>query len=98
MCCFAASLVFFGPRIAFLIYWLIAPIRVSAAYAVFNLSWLVGIAGLIFAPWTSLMYVIVFPLNGYDWIWVGLGIMADVVSYIGGYHNRQSVPGYPSNY
>ena len=54
----------------------------------------VGILGLIFAPWTVLMYVLVFPMNGFDWIWVGLAIGADVVSYIGGYHNRQSVPGY----
>ena len=38
------------------------------------------------------MYTIVFPLNGFDWI--GLAIMADVASYIGGYHNRQQVPGY----
>jgi len=98
MCCFATTLVFFGPRLAFLIYWLIWPVRVAASYAMFNFPWLVGIAGLIFAPWTSLMYVIVFPLNGFDWIWVGLGIMADIASYVGGYQNRQRVPGYPSNY
>ena len=51
--------------------------------------------GLIFAPWTSLMYVLIFPLNGWDWIWLGLGIAADIASYIGGYHNRQQVPYYP---
>ena len=95
MCCFFASLVFFGPRIAFLIYWLIAPVRVSAAFQAFNLTWLVGIASLIFAPWTALMYVIIFPLNGWDWLWLGFGIMADVFSYIGGYHNRKQVPLYP---
>ena len=95
MCCFFASLVFFGPRIAFLIYWLIAPVRVSAAFQAFNLTWLVGIASLIFAPWTALMYVIIFPLNGWDWLWLGFGIMADVFSYIGGYHNRKQVPMYP---
>jgi hypothetical protein len=94
MCCFFASLLFFGPRLAFLVYWLLAPVRVTAAFADFNLPWLVGLLGLIFAPWTVLMYVLVFPMNGFDWIWVGLAIGADVVSYIGGYHNRQSVPGY----
>jgi hypothetical protein len=95
MCCFFATLVFFGPRLAFLIYWLIAPVRVNAAFAAFNLPWLVGIAALIFAPWTALMYVIVFPLNGWDWLWIGLAIGCDVASYIGGYHNRRSVPMYP---
>jgi len=97
MCCFFASLVFFGPRLAFLIYWLIpaGQVKVNAAFKGFNLPWLVGVAGLIFAPWTVLMYVIIFPLNGYDWIWLGFGIMADVASYIGGYHNRKQVPMYP---
>jgi len=43
---------------------------VSAAFNNFNLTWLVGLAGLIFAPWTALMYVIVFPLRlglALDW-------------------------------
>lgn len=96
MCCFFATLMFFGPRLAFLIYWLIAPVRVNAAFAGFNLPWLVGIAGLLFAPWTALMYVIVFPLNSWDWLWVGLAIACDVASYVGGYHNRKQVPYYPS--
>ena len=95
MCCFFTSLVFFGPRLAFLVYWLIAPLRVETAFKAFNLTWLVGIASLIFAPWTALMYVIIFPLNGWDWLWLGFGIMADVASYVGGYHNRKAVPYYP---
>ena len=94
MCCFFAALLFFGPRLGFLVFWLLAPVRVTAAFAGFNLPWLIGILGLIFAPWTTLMYVLIFPLNGFDWIWVGLAIGADIVSYIGGYHNRQQVPGY----
>ena len=57
MCCFFTALVFFGPRLGFLIYWLLAPLRVSAAFAQFNLPWLVGILGLVFIPWTSLWYV-----------------------------------------
>ena len=95
MCCFFTALVFIGPRLGFLVYWLIAPLRVETAFKAFNLPWLVGLAGLIFAPWTALMYVIIFPLNGWDWLWLGFGIMADVASYVGGYHNRKSVPNYP---
>jgi hypothetical protein len=95
MCCFLIALIAFGPRLAFLVYWLIAPARVSAAFNTFNLPWLVGIAGLIFIPWTALAYVLIFPLNGFDWIWLGLGIMADVASYLSGYYKRKSVPGYP---
>ena len=95
MCCFFTALVFFGPRLGFLVYWLLAPTKVSVALNAFNLQWLVGILGLIFAPWTLLMYVIIFPLNGFDWIWLGLGIGADVLSYVSAYHNRKKVPMYP---
>jgi len=95
MCCFFTALVFFGPRLGFLVYWLIAPARVNLAFGTFNLPWLVGLASLIFIPWTALMYVIIFPLNGWDWLWLGFGIMADVASYVGGYHNRKAVPYYP---
>ena len=76
-------------------YWLIAPVRVNAAFGVFNFPWLVSLLGLIFAPWTALMYAIVFPLNGFDWIWLGFGIAADIFSYVGSYHNRKQVPYYP---
>ncbi len=95
MCCFFTALVFFGPRLGFLVYWLLAPAKVSAALNVFNLEWLVGILGLIFAPWTLLMYVSVFPLNGFDWIWLGFGVAADIFSYLGAYENRKKVPYYP---
>lgn len=97
MCCFLTALFFFGPRLAFLVYWLIAPVRVSAAFATFNFPWLVSLLGLIFAPWTVLMYVMIFPLNGFDWIWLGFGIAADIFSYVGSYHKRQQIPGYPEN-
>jgi hypothetical protein len=97
MCCFFTALVFFGPRLGFLVYWLLAPARVNLAFGTFNLPWLVGLASLIFIPWTALMYVLIFPLNGWDWLWLGFGIMADVASYMGGYQNRRRVPGYPSS-
>ena len=94
MCCFFATLMFFGPRLGFLVWWLLAPVRVNAALSNFNFPWLVSLAGLVFAPWTMLMYTIVFPLNGFDWVWVGLALGADVASYIGAFHHREKVPGY----
>jgi hypothetical protein len=95
MCCFFASLMLLGPRFAFLVWWLIAPLRVNSALANFNFPWLASLLGLIFAPWTMLMYVLIFPLNGYDFLWLGFGIMADVASYIGAFQHRNRVPGYP---
>jgi hypothetical protein len=97
MCCFFTALMVFGPRLGFLVYWILVPARVTLAFADFNLPWLVGIAGLLFAPWTILMYVVFFPLNGFDWVMVGLGIAADVASYLSAYNKRAAVPGYPGD-
>ena len=93
MCCFLTALVFFGPRLAILILWLIPWGRLKMTVA-FD-GWIVQLLGFIFLPWTLLMYVLVFPVVGvFDWILVGLGLFADIMGYVGGYRNRRQVPGY----
>ena len=90
MCCFLAALLFFGPRLAILVWWLFQPARISMAFD----GWILPILGLIFLPWTLLMYLIVFPggVVGFDWLILGLGLLAD----IGGYRQRRDVPYYPA--
>ncbi|NJN55411.1 MAG: hypothetical protein HC804_12035, partial [Anaerolineae bacterium] len=54
------------------------------------------ILGLVFLPWTTLMYVIVAPggVTGFDWVWIILMVIADVAAYGGGgYGNRKQIPG-----
>ena len=92
MCCFFTSLFFFGPRLAFLIYWLIPYGRLKVA-ATFS-TWIWPLLGLIFLPWLTLMYVIVFPVVGFDWVWLGLALLADIASYSGGAYKRKEVPYY----
>ena len=57
MCCFFTILVFLGPRIAAPLWWLVQPARWNAAFS--NILW--PILGIIFVPWTTIMYVIVVP-------------------------------------
>jgi hypothetical protein len=45
-------------------------------------------------PWTTLVYVIVFPAMGTDWLFLGLAFLADIAPYVGGGYNRRRVPGY----
>ena len=67
--------------------------RVNAGINAFNFPWLVGIAGLIFLPWTMLMYPIVFPLNGWDWLWIGLAVACDIATYLSGLGHKGKPPG-----
>jgi len=92
MCCFFTTLLFFGPRLAFLIYWLVPVGRLKVAVT-FN-TWIWPLLGLIFLPWLTLMYVIVFPVVGFDWVWLGLALLADITSYAGGAYKRRDVPYY----
>lgn len=96
MCCFFISLFALGPRFAFLVYWLIRPGYVNT---VFN-TWFWPLLGLIFLPWTTLMWVLVYGVNGiigFDWVWVGLALVADIATYTSGAYKRKSIPYYPEN-
>jgi len=97
MCCFFLVLMFLGPRFGFLVLWLTkqGQYLVSQAFD----TWIVPLLGLIFLPWTTLMITIVSGANGlvgFDWVWVGLALVADIATYTSGAYKRKSVPGYPT--
>ena len=97
MCCFAATLLLLGPRAAILVWWLVDQVRWSAAFDTF--VW--PLLGFIFVPWTTLAYVLVFPggVDGFDWLWIGLGLLADIFSYTGSaYGNRDQLQSYTNRY
>ena len=55
MCCMLTTLFVVGPRMAILVWWLIRPVYVGAAFdnpILTLLAWL-------FIPWTVLMYLII---------------------------------------
>jgi hypothetical protein len=92
MCCFFTTLVFLGPRAAILIWWLVNPVRWQATFS----SFIWPLLGFLFVPWTTLMYVLVAPggVVGFDWIWLGLAVLADISMYAGGgYGNRSRFTG-----
>ena len=92
MCCFFTTLVFLGPRAAILIWWLVNPVRWQATFS----SFIWPLLGFLFVPWATLMYVLVAPggVVGFDWIWLGLAVLADIGMYAGGgYGNRDRFPG-----
>ncbi len=95
MCCFFTALLFFGPRLGFLVYWLLPAGQFKVNLA-FN-TWFWPLLGLIFLPWATLMFVIVFPVVGFfDWMFLGLALATDIAGYAGGVRNRRQIPGYSS--
>jgi len=82
MCCLFASLLLLGPRAVIFLWWLFEPARWNLTFDTFILPFL----GFLFLPWTTLMYVVVFPggIDTFDWIWLGLAFVVDVASYASG--------------
>ena len=56
MCCFLIALFAVGPRLAFLVYWLIEPAYVQRVFKPGSGP----CSGSIFLPWTTLMYTLAY--------------------------------------
>ena len=83
MCCIVLTAGFAGPRIAFVLVWIFTDLVTRA----FDTFWW-PLLGLLFAPWTALMYILAFApvggVSGFGIFLVGIGILADIASYAGG--------------
>lgn len=81
MCCFVMVLGLLGPRFAFLYTWLFTD-RVTLA---FSGGFLWPLLGLLFLPWTALVYTLAYaPIGGVSplgWFLVFLGFLADIATY-----------------
>ena len=86
-CCLFAVMLAGAPRLAFLLWWLFQPYRMNATFH--TIIW--PLVGVLFLPWTTLMYVIVYPggINGFDWLWLALALMVDIGTYVGNGRARQ---------
>ena len=82
MCCAFLLAFGIGPRIAFFAVWIFGE-RVQHAFS----SWAWALLGVVFLPWTSLMYVLAwgpaYGVSGFGWVVVGLGVILDVATYSG---------------
>jgi hypothetical protein len=78
MGCLFALLAGFFPRLALFIVWVARPVLVSAAFG----TWIVPLLGIIFLPFATLMYVILYTpglgLTALEWFWIILAALFDL--------------------
>jgi hypothetical protein len=67
-----------SPRLALLIYWIARPAKVDAAFDTFLLPFL----GVIFLPFATLMYALLYTagvgLTGWEWFWIVVAAILDI--------------------
>ena len=93
MGCIFVLIALFSPRLAVVLMWIFTP-WVDRAFG--PIIW--PILGIIFLPFTTLMYVILWGptgnLTGWDWLWLILAVVIDVSHYgASAYSNRNRIPG-----
>ena len=91
-CCLLAIMLAGAPRFALFFWWLVDTRHVNDAFG----NFLVAILGFLFLPWTTLMWVIVYPggISFWNWIFLGIAFFVDMGTYFGG--GRESKRRYSS--
>ena len=84
MCCLLAAFLIIGARGVLFLIWLFQPVRFELAFQ--GMSFIVPLAGFLFLPWTTLMYVLVAPggIDTIDAIGLVLAVVIDLGSYASG--------------
>jgi len=87
-CCAFALVLTGAPRLALLFWWFTQPGRFSATFD----SFLWPLLGVVFLPWTALMYVFVYPggISLINWVFLALALVVDLGAYGGGYKARSN--------
>jgi hypothetical protein len=76
--CLLILLLFGGPRIISVIWYVVDQARWNATFDGF----LIPLLGFIFLPWTLVMYVLVGPVvDGGEWLLIGMGLLADALAW-----------------
>ena len=90
--CLLAFALAFAPRVMLILAWIFSD-RWDRVWD----TWIWPLLGIIFLPYTTIMYMLVWSptgIEGWDWMWIILGVILDLIKWQQIYANRQSVPGY----
>jgi hypothetical protein len=82
-----------APRLFLILAWIFSP----RWPIVWGGDFIVPLLGIIFLPYTTIMYMLVWTvtgIQGWDWLWIILGLFLDLVQYQQAAANRKEVPGY----
>jgi hypothetical protein len=91
MGCLFALVAVLSPRLAIFLLWAFT----TYVNLAFHGGWFFPLVGLLFAPWTTLMYVLVYapvgPIHVAGWLLVVIGVFLDINSWAHAAANRRAM-------
>lgn len=64
-------------------------------------TWIWPLLGIIFAPYTTVMYMLVWNaatgISGWDWLWIALGVLLDIMKWSSMVQYRKENEYYPES-
>lgn len=91
--CLLAMGIAVAPRLMLVLAWIFS----DRWQIVWGGNWIAPLLGIIFLPFTTVMYMLVWTpggIEGWDWLWIILGLFVDLTHYAQAAANRKLVPGY----
>ena len=93
MGCLLVLLAAFAPRLVVVFAWIARPNYFDAVFD----TWIFPLLGLIFLPFTTLMWLFLGAppeeIQGFDWLWIALAVLLDLGHYASSYAQRGNVRG-----
>jgi hypothetical protein len=86
--CALAFFAAFAPRLILILAWIFG----DRWDLVWDGNWFLPLLGIIFLPYTTVMYILIWSpagLSGFDWVWLGLGVLLDAMKWSQMAHSRQ---------
>ena len=84
-----------APRLVLILAWIFS----DRWPTVWGGTWLLPLLGIVFLPYTTVMYMLawnpVTGIAGFDWFWIFLGVILDLMKWATIANNRRGIPGYP---
>jgi hypothetical protein len=91
MGCVFVLLAAFAPRLFVVILWIARPAYVDAVFD----TWIIPLLGVVFLPFTTLMWVLLdappVGVEGWDWLWIVIAVALDLGHYASSYGQRASI-------
>ena len=94
--CLLALAIAAVPRIVLIIAWIFS----DRWDIVWQGNWFWPLLGIIFAPYTTVMYMLVWSptgIAGWDWLWIVLGILLDIMKWSSTIKYRKENEYYPES-